>query len=92
MAFSLSDGLVFELMSDDTLINRATSPRSKKKIFFNLGFFLVSFEESSLKRCKFKISVEMVKLFGCTKQFSYIAVTYILLCKLIMVNITRHVF
>ena len=35
-------------------------------IFQNLVFY--SFEESSLERCKFQISVETVKLFGCTKD------------------------
>ena len=35
--------------------------------FQNLVFS--SFEEPSLQRCKFQISVEMVKLFGFTEQF-----------------------
>ena len=36
-------------------------------LFFKIKFS-VSFEESSLQRCKFKISGKMVNWFGCTKQ------------------------
>ena len=44
--------------------------------------FSVSFEESSLQRCKFEILVETVKPFGY-KVILYIAVAYIVLCKFI---------
>ena len=38
--------------------------------YFSKLWFSVSFEESSLQRCKSKISVETVKPFGCMKEFS----------------------
>ena len=50
----------------------------------------VSFEESSLQRCKFK--VEPVKPFGCTKHL-YITVVPLFYCvSLVTVTITRHIF
>ena len=44
-------------------------------IFQNL--VSVSFEESSPQRCKFQISVEMIKPFWCTKQFCILQMTII---------------
>ena len=44
--------------------------------------FSGSFEKPSLQKCKFRISVETVKLFGCIKQFCIFAVAYFLPCKL----------
>ena len=52
--------------------------------------FSVSFEESSLQRCKFQISVETVKPFGCTKQFCILQLP-ISYC-INYGTITRHVF
>ena len=46
--------------------------------FFNIKFS-VSFEESSLQKCVFKISVETVRPFGCTKQFCILQLPIILL-------------
>ena len=52
-------------------------------LFFKIEFS-VSFEESSLQRCKFEIQVETLTPFGCrpTTQICIYAVAYILLCKL----------
>ena len=55
-------------------------------------FSSVPFEELSLQRCKFQISVEMVKPFGCTKQFSTLQLPISYSASLIIVTITRHVF
>ena len=60
-------------------------------IFFKIEF-AVSFEELSLQRCKFRISVEMVKLFGRTKQFCILQLPISYCVSLIMVNITRDIF
>ena len=60
-------------------------------IFQNIKFS-VSFEESSLKRCKFKISVETVKPFGCTKQICILQLPVPYCVSLIMVTITRYIF
>ena len=54
--------------------------------------FSVSFEESSLQRYKFQISVELVKPFGCTKQFCVLQLPISHCVNLIMVTITRHIF
>ena len=54
--------------------------------------FSVSFEESSLQRCKFQISVETVKPFGCTKQFCILRLSVSYCVSLIMVSITRQGF
>ena len=58
-------------------------------IFFKIQFS-VSFEESSLQRCKFQISVEMVKLY--TKQVCILQFPISYCVSLIMVTITRHNF
>ena len=60
-------------------------------LFFKM-LFPVSSEESSLQRCKFQISVETVKPFGCTKQFCILQLQISYCVDLIMVTITRHVF
>ena len=62
-------------------------------LFFEIQFS-VTFEEKSLSRYKFEISVQTVKPFGCTKQVCICScVSYISYCvSLIMVTITRHVF
>ena len=54
-------------------------------------YFSVSFEESSLQRCKSEISVETVKLFRCKKQFCILQlpVSY---CVSLIDTITRHIF
>ena len=49
-------------------------------------------EESSLQRCKFKVSVETVKPFGCMEQFCTLQLPISYCVSLIMVTITRHVF
>ena len=49
-------------------------------LFFKIKFS-ASYEESSLRRCEFQISVEMVKPFARTKQFCK-AFACIVLCKL----------
>ena len=64
--------------------------------FFKIKFF-VSFEESSLQRCQFKISVETVEMFGCMKQFYilWLPISYWILCSFksfSMVSISRDVF
>ena len=53
----------------DKMMQAALGVKGAPSYFFQ-NFVYVSFEESSLHRCKFKISVETVKLFRCTKQFS----------------------
>ena len=58
-------------------------------LFFKI-LLSVSFEESSLQRCKLQISVEKIKRFGCTKQFCILQLSVSV--SLIMVTITRHVF
>ena len=61
--------------------------------YFSKFRFSVSFKESSLQRCKFEISVEMVKPFRYTKQICILQLPIISYCiSLIMVTITRHVF
>ena len=55
-------------------------------------FFSFSFEESSLQRCKFQISVETVKLFGFTKQFCILQLPISYRVSLLMVTMTRYVF
>ena len=60
-------------------------------IFQNLFFFFI-FDESSLQSCKFKILVETVQSFGCTKQFCDLHLTISYCVSLIMVAITRHSF
>ena len=52
----------------------------------------VSLEELSLQSCKFKIWVETVKLFDCTKQVCVLQLPISYCVTLIMVTITRHVF
>ena len=44
------------------------------------------------QRCKFQISVETAKLFGCTKQFCTLQLHISYCVSLIMVTITRHIF
>ena len=60
-------------------------------LFFKI-LFSASFEESSLQRCKLKISVEMVKPFWFTKQFCILQLSISYCVSLIMVTITRHIF
>ena len=50
----------------------------------------VSFEEPSLQRRKFQIWIEMIKPFNVRSNFVYCS--GLLLSKLIMITITRHVF
>ena len=59
---------------------------------FSFLAFSVSFEESSLQRCKFQISVETCQAVWRYKAILYIAIAHILLRKLILVTITRHGF
>ena len=58
--------------------------------------FCISFEESSHQRFKFKYSIiELVKPFGCGKQFCTLQLPYCLYnhyVNFIMVTITRHIF
>ena len=58
-------------------------------IFLNLAS--VSFEESSLQRCEFKISVETAKPFGSTKQFCILQSPISYCVSFIMVTITGHI-
>ena len=52
-----------------------------------------SFEESSLQKCRFKILVEIVKPFGCTKEICILQLPISYCVSLIMVTIfTRHIF
>ena len=62
-------------------------------LFFKIKFS-VSFEESSLQRCELKISVEMVKWLGCTKQICILQLPISYSVSLIMATIciTRHIF
>ena len=62
-------------------------------LFFKIEFSL-SFEESSLQRCKFEILDETVKPFGCWKQFCalQLPISYLAYLSLIMVTISRHIF
>ena len=59
--------------------------------FFKIKFS-VSFEELSLQRCRLKILVEMVILFGCTEQFWVLQLPIFYYVSLIMVTITTHIF
>ena len=59
-------------------------------IFQNLLFCFIW--ESSLQRFKFKISIETVKPFGCTKQVCLLQLPITYCVSLIMVTITRHIF
>ena len=60
-------------------------------IFQNL-FFSLSFEESSLQKYKFQISVETVQPFGCTKQFCRLQLPISYCASLNMITIIRHIF
>ena len=44
---------------------------SDGKLAYFKGHDPLSFEESSLQRCKFKITVKLVNPFGCMKQIVY---------------------
>ena len=57
-------------------------------LFFKIKLS-VSFEESSLQRCIFQISVEMVKPFGCKKQFCILQLPISYCVSLIMVYILK---
>ena len=59
---------------------------------FQKLWFSVSFEESSLQRCKSKISVETVKPFGCMKEFSILQLPISYFVSIFMVTKTRHIF
>ena len=73
-----------------TDFTRITPNKMLGPTFQNLVFYL--FEESSLPRWQFQISVEAVKPFGCTKQFCIMQLSIPYCVRLIMVTITRHVF
>ena len=60
-------------------------------LFFKMQF-LVSFEESPLQRCKFKILVETVKPFGYMKLICILQLPISYCVSLVMVTITRHIF
>ena len=66
------------------LIGWGQNLKGNESIFQNLVFF-VSFEESSVQRCKFQISVETGKPFGCTKQFCILQLSISYIISLIMV-------
>ena len=55
-------------------------------------YFPLSFVESSLRNCKFKISVEVVRSFSFTQQFCLLQLLVPYSVSLIIVTITKHVF
>ena len=61
-----------------------------RPIFQNSVFSFI--RRITLQRYKFKISVEMVKLVGCTNQFCILQLPIPYCVCLTMIKITRHVF
>ena len=64
----------------------------KYTVLFLKMYFSISFDETSLQRCKYKILVKTVKPFGRTKQFCILHLPLSYHVSLIMVTITRHIF
>ena len=60
--------------------------------YFSKFIFSLSFEESSLQKYKFQISVETVQPFGCTKQFCRLQLPISYCASLNMITIIRHIF
>ena len=82
--------LGFQSLKEKLKIGPGSFKGTQSCYFFFLIKFHVSFEESSLQRCKFEISVKTVKPFIWSKQFCVLQLRIFYYVKLTLCNYGYH--